>query len=418
MAAASLHAKGPGLFGVGRGLRKSNFQRASNKRLPPSHPATKIQSHKLRPQPIPPRLHASEDAKNSRSPRRSNRSRLNRQPIPRPSPTNPSQNQRRRPHRKKILVPPASLPALFLILNAILLPRSLLSPSTFSNFPHSLVHRSPTHIHLFLLLILNKSHRRMPERNQSPAVFLRQTVLHIRNTWIRQHQRPAKFQQRRPLDRLHVPPKMSVVPAQIAIPPSARPRLNFHRHRHAIHPLIVRSNLLKQSVERHIHRRPHMNFLNDLHRHIFSILRNRNHISSSNELIFTNTSCARIHPAAIIKQTNFHPYISATVIPNPFFTNTSPTLSSRIPFRGEGSAFALALEFSPAFEVSSYGRRLASPARVTPAETWPISFGVTRSVILCGFICLANSKELFQSLRIPFTLPSARSLTRISCPLQ
>src|SRR6266849_194963 len=146
----------------------------------------------------------------------------------------------------------------------------------------ALVDAAPTGRHSFSVILLNQSKRRVMELDQRSTVGLAQAVLYIRDHRIGHEQRPADFEQRRPLDGLHVSPEMTVAIAQIAVPPSPWPRLNLHGHRGAFHDFIVRSQLFEQCSEGHIQGRTDMDFLSNVQCQILSALCCRNHGSSLN----------------------------------------------------------------------------------------------------------------------------------------
>src|ERR1700736_3161458 len=73
-----------------------------------------------------------------------------------------------------------------------------------------LVDVAPAGRHPFSMILLNQSERRVMEFDQRSTVGLSQAVLHIRDGRIGHEQRPADFEQRRPLDGLHVSPEMTV----------------------------------------------------------------------------------------------------------------------------------------------------------------------------------------------------------------
>src|ERR1700686_2102308 len=84
------------------------------------------------------------------------------------------------------------------------------------------------------VLVLNHSERLVLELDQRAAIRLAQPVLYVRNHGVRHEQRPGDLQQSWPLDRLHLPPEMAAVFAQIAEPSPPRPCFELHRNRSAI----------------------------------------------------------------------------------------------------------------------------------------------------------------------------------------
>ena len=111
------------------------------------------------------------------------------------------------------------------------------------------------------VIFLNQAETGVTELDQRSTRLFAQPVLHVVRHRMRHHQRSAEFQQRRPLDGLHVRPKVSVVGAEIAIPAASRPRLQHHRHRAAIADFVPRAELFQQRGERILQRRVHMNLL-------------------------------------------------------------------------------------------------------------------------------------------------------------
>ena len=76
-----------------------------------------------------------------------------------------------------------------------------------------------------------------------------------------------------PLDGLHVRPEMSVVVAEIAIPATSRPRLQYHRHRAAVAAFVPGAKLFQQRGEGILQRRVHVNLLLDVQREILNSCR-------------------------------------------------------------------------------------------------------------------------------------------------
>src|SRR5579864_1244057 len=98
------------------------------------------------------------------------------------------------------------------------------------------------------VLFLNHSEGSVMELDNSLAVLFAQPILHVRHNRVRHEQRPGNLQQRRTLDRLHMPPQVAVAIAQIAEPSPARPGFDLHRHL-ALLTLILGTNLLEQRFE-------------------------------------------------------------------------------------------------------------------------------------------------------------------------
>src|ERR1035441_10289085 len=140
-----------------------------------------------------------------------------------------------------------------------LLPALSLSP-----LAHARVHVGPALSHALFVIVRNKSECHVVELDQRSPIFFAQPVLQIRNHRIRHEQRSGDFDKRRPLDGLHVSPEMAVAITQVAVPPSAGPRLDLHRHSLALRCVILRSKLFQQRRERHLQRRPHVNFLRNV----------------------------------------------------------------------------------------------------------------------------------------------------------
>src|SRR5207237_3176218 len=89
----------------------------------------------------------------------------------------------------------------------------------------------PPQGHSLFVIFRDEAQRRVAECNQRTVLYLAQPILQIGNDWRGHEQGPEDFEQRWPLDGLHVSPEMAVVVPQVAVPPSARPRLNFHGQR-------------------------------------------------------------------------------------------------------------------------------------------------------------------------------------------
>src|SRR5437879_3948611 len=147
---------------------------------------------------------------------------------------------------------------------------------------YALVDLAPAGRYSFSVILVDQSKCSVLEFDQSSTVGLSQAVLHIRDDRIGHKQRPADFEECRPLDRLHVSPEMTVAIAQIAVPPSPWPRLNLHGHRCAFLDFIVRPELFEQCSEGHIQRRANMNFLSYVQRQILNGLCRQVHVSSLN----------------------------------------------------------------------------------------------------------------------------------------
>ena len=104
----------------------------------------------------------------------------------------------------------------------------------------------------------------MAERDERAAIDFLQPVLQVGYDGHRHEQRSVNFEQRRALDCLHVPPEMSIVISQIAIPTATRPCLDHHRHRHAADARVVWSHFLEQRLERHVERRLNADLLGEI----------------------------------------------------------------------------------------------------------------------------------------------------------
>src|SRR5450631_1183398 len=128
--------------------------------------------------------------------------------------------------------------------------RPLARPAALSSRPDAIEDISPALHHTLSVRFLNKSEGGVVKLDQRSAVFLAQPVLHIRDRRIGHKQRSRNFEERRPLDGLYVSPEVSVVIAEVAVPPSARPGLDLHRHRSAVRRFIPRSDLFQQRSER------------------------------------------------------------------------------------------------------------------------------------------------------------------------
>src|SRR5215470_1559786 len=115
-------------------------------------------------------------------------------------------------------------------------PRGESSPRTASlrALAHAGVDVAPTLSHTGPVVILDQSERRVMELDQRSARFFAQPVLHVRRDRIRHKKRPVELEQRRPLDRLDVPPQIPVVVAKVAVPPTTRPGLELHGQRIAL----------------------------------------------------------------------------------------------------------------------------------------------------------------------------------------
>src|ERR1035438_3876557 len=166
---------------------------------------------------------------------------------------------------------------------------SLLLPLlAFGVFAHAFQHQLPVLAHAASLVVLNKSKRRVAERNCCSAVRLRQPVLHVRDEWIRCKQWTADLNQSGLFDGLHMAPEMPVVIAQVAVPPSARPRLEFHRHGHAVMSLVAWPQLFKKRRESHVQRCVDSDLFLDFQGHILNAGCCRNHDVSSGLVLGIN----------------------------------------------------------------------------------------------------------------------------------
>ena len=90
-----------------------------------------------------------------------------------------------------------------------------------------------------------------------------QAVLQVIERRVRHHQRPANLQERRRLDDLHMAPKVAGVVAEVAVPASAGPRLDYHRERLAVRHLPFRTELVEHGLERDLDRRRDLDLLGD-----------------------------------------------------------------------------------------------------------------------------------------------------------
>src|SRR5436309_1873869 len=92
----------------------------------------------------------------------------------------------------------------------------------------ALAERGPSFGQTLSVVVWHEPERRVPEHDERAAVDFLQAVLHVRHDRRRQEQRTGDLEQRGPLDRLDMPPEMTVVLAEIAEPSAARPRLDRH----------------------------------------------------------------------------------------------------------------------------------------------------------------------------------------------
>ena len=112
----------------------------------------------------------------------------------------------------------------------------------------------------------------MLELDQRSSIHFAQTVLQVRDHRVGHEQRAGDFEQRGPLDGLHVSPEMAVAVAQVAVPASARPRLNVHRHGLPFRPFVVRTEFFEQRGKGGFQRRADVNFLRDIQSQIFNVM--------------------------------------------------------------------------------------------------------------------------------------------------
>jgi hypothetical protein len=77
---------------------------------------------------------------------------------------------------------------------------------------------------------------------------------------------PQNLQERRRLDDLHMAPKVARIVAEVAVPASAGPRLDFHREWLAAEHLVFRTNLVQHGFEGDVDRRRDFDLLADLER--------------------------------------------------------------------------------------------------------------------------------------------------------
>src|ERR1700722_3793968 len=85
-----------------------------------------------------------------------------------------------------------------------------LPPFAFRPLLDPIVDVRPSLLYALSVIVLNESERRMVKLNQSSAIFFAQPILQIRDHRIRHEKGSGNFQQRWPLDGLHVSPEVSV----------------------------------------------------------------------------------------------------------------------------------------------------------------------------------------------------------------
>src|SRR4051812_45615025 len=96
------------------------------------------------------------------------------------------------------------------------------------------------------------------------APLFAESILHVVGNRARHEERAADLKQSGSLDRLHVPPEMSILAAKIAIPPSTWPCLNLHRHGFALRSFVMRPDLIEKGFKSEVEGRVDTNFLDDI----------------------------------------------------------------------------------------------------------------------------------------------------------
>src|SRR5437899_4154291 len=179
------------------------------------------------------------------------------------------------------------------------------------------------------MLFLNHSEGSVMKPDHRLAVLFAQPVLHIRHDGVRHEQRPGDLQQRRTLDRLHVPPQVAVAIAQIAKPSPARPRFDLHWHL-AVLILILGTNLLEQRFECCLQGRVDVDLLRDRQGQTFNA-RNRwtdTHASSLKVVLLPKAAIA----VCLIAGSVASPTAGSTATAESTETTTRSTVEER-PFR-------------------------------------------------------------------------------------
>src|SRR5260221_9911972 len=112
----------------------------------------------------------------------------------------------------------------------------------------------------------DEPNRAVEERKARHAPFRLEAVLQVIDRGVRHHQRAANLQETRRLDDLHMAPQVAGIVAEVAVPASAGPRLDFHRERLAAEHLIFRPDLVQHGCEGDVDRRRNLDLLADLQR--------------------------------------------------------------------------------------------------------------------------------------------------------
>src|SRR5580704_10672078 len=139
------------------------------------------------------------------------------------------------------------------------------------------VHRGPAFVHPCLVLFRKEAERGVPECDQGSTINFTQPILHVGDYGKRSEQWACEFKQSGPLDGLDIGPEMPIAVAQVAVPPSTRPRFDLHVERFAIRCLVAGSQLLKQRGKGYIQGRLDMDLLIDCQGQVFEGLFGCNH---------------------------------------------------------------------------------------------------------------------------------------------
>src|SRR6185437_1613910 len=121
----------------------------------------------------------------------------------------------------------------------------------------------PAAAHPAFHLFWNRADRVVVEHDLRPRAVRAQPVLHVVGDRMREHERAEKFEQRRPLDRLHLRPVVPIALAEVPVPAPAGPSLDLHAHIFAFAVHHARAELLEQRLERLLESGVHVDLFGD-----------------------------------------------------------------------------------------------------------------------------------------------------------
>src|ERR1700752_1107938 len=133
----------------------------------------------------------------------------------------------------------------------------------FGSLADARMHRAPSVGHMRAILVGERPHHRVPELDERAVRRLAEAIHHVRRRSGGHEQRPPDLEQCGTLDALHEPPQVAIVAAEIAIPATARMRLDDHWQWFAVSRFVEASDLCDERLERLLDGRMYVDVFRD-----------------------------------------------------------------------------------------------------------------------------------------------------------